>query len=169
MLPIFISATGCWSATACQQVLVFVLKHTGLQAGLAERFGSVMTFLRDGHEIQQELVATRCSRGAEITRLLRFPEGVAAGIYSLDEHFNGNGNGKPARLQGEDIPLYSRMAPMTQVVDVFNAESGRDAALKEVKALRACGSIRAWWRPSSRWRNRLISGARWPATISRRR
>jgi hypothetical protein len=29
-------------------VLGFVLKHTGLKAGLAERFRSVMTILRDG-------------------------------------------------------------------------------------------------------------------------
>ena len=73
------------------QVLGFVLKHTGLKAGLAERFRSVMTILRDGPEIARELVATRCQRGAEIARLLRFPQGVADGIYSLDEHFNGNG------------------------------------------------------------------------------
>jgi hypothetical protein len=65
------------------QVLGFVLKHTGLKAGLAERFRSVMTILRDGPEIARELVATRCQRGADIARLLRFPDGVADGIYSL--------------------------------------------------------------------------------------
>ncbi|ALK95623.1 metal-dependent phosphohydrolase [Massilia sp. WF1] len=114
------------------QVLGFVLKHTGLKAGLAERFRSVMTILRDGPEIARELVATRCQRGAEIARLLRFPEGVADGIYSLDEHFNGNG--KPARLAGEAIPLYSRIALLAQVIDVFHAESGREGALKEARA-----------------------------------
>jgi HD-GYP domain-containing protein (c-di-GMP phosphodiesterase class II) len=113
------------------QVLGFVLKHTGLKAGLAERFRSVMTILRDGPEIARELVATRCQRGADIARLLRFPEGVASGIYSLDEHFNGNG--KPARLAGEAIPLYSRIALLAQVIDVFHTESGRDGALKEAR------------------------------------
>jgi HD-GYP domain-containing protein (c-di-GMP phosphodiesterase class II) len=113
------------------QVLGFVLKHTGLKAGLAERFRSVMTILRDGPEIAQGLVATRCQRGAEIARLLRFPEGVAAGIYSLDEHFNGKG--KPARLEGEAIPLYSRIALLSQVIDVFHTESGRAGALKEAR------------------------------------
>ena len=78
------------------QVLSFVLTHTGLKAGLAERFRSVMTILKDGPAIAQDLIATRCQRGAEIARLLRFPDGVAEGIYSLDEHFNGQG--KPARL-----------------------------------------------------------------------
>lgn len=114
------------------QVLGFVLKHTGLKAGLAERFRSVMTILRDGPEIARELVATRCQRGADIARLLRFPEGVAEGIYSLDEHFNGNG--KPARLAGEAIPLYSRIALLAQVIDVFHTESGREGALKEARA-----------------------------------
>ncbi len=114
------------------QVLGFVLKHTGLKAGLAERFRSVMTILRDGPAIAQEMIATRCSRGAEIARMLRFPERVANGIYSLDEHFNGKG--KPAKLAGEAIPVYSRIALLAQVVDVFHAEGGRAAALKEARA-----------------------------------
>jgi len=113
------------------KVLGFVLKHTGLKAGLAERFRNVMRIVRDGRTLQDEFVATRCQRGAEIARLLRFPESVAAGIYSLDEHFNGNG--KPERLAGEDIPLYSRIALMAQVVDVFHTESGRESAMEEVR------------------------------------
>ena len=62
------------------QVLRFVLTHTGLKAGLAERFRSVLTILREGGEIAHELIATRCERGAKIARLLRFPDGVAEGI-----------------------------------------------------------------------------------------
>lgn len=114
------------------QVLGFVLKHTGLKAGLAERFRSVMTILRDGPEIARDLVATRCQRGAEIAALLRFPQGVSDGIYSLDEHYNGEG--KPARLAGEDIPIHSRIALLAQVIDVFHTENGRAAALAEVRA-----------------------------------
>jgi len=111
------------------QVLAFVLTHTGLKAGLAERFRSVMTILKDGPSIAQDLIATRCQRGAEIARLLRFPDGVAEGIYSLDEHFNGQG--KPARLAGEAIPVYARIALLAQVIDVFHTASGRAAALQE--------------------------------------
>jgi HD-GYP domain-containing protein (c-di-GMP phosphodiesterase class II) len=114
------------------QVLGFVLKHTGLKAGLAERFRSVMTILRDGPEIARGLVATRCQRGAEIASLLRFPQGVSDGIYSLDEHFNGQG--KPAGLAGEAIPVYARIALLAQVIDVFHAEGGRTAALAEARA-----------------------------------
>lgn len=114
------------------EVLVFVLKHTGLKAGLAERFRSVLTILRDGPAIAQELIATRCQRGAEIARLLRFPDRVANGIYSLDEHYNGTG--KPARLAGDDIPVYARIALLAQVVDVFHTAGGRRAALAEARS-----------------------------------
>lgn len=113
-------------------VLAFVLKHTGLKAGLAERFRSVLTILRNGSGIAQELIATRCQRGAQIARLLRFPDSVAGGIYSLDEHFNGNG--KPAGLAGEAIPVFARIALLSQVIDVFHTADGRAAALEEIRA-----------------------------------
>ena len=113
------------------QVLSFVLTHTGLKAGLAERFRSVMTIMRDGNEIAHELIATRCQRGAEIARLLRFSEGVAAGIYSLDEHYNGKG--KPEALLGDAIPVYARIALLAQVIDVFHTEAGQQAALNEAR------------------------------------
>ena len=113
------------------QVLNFVLKHTGLKAGLAERFRSVLTIFRDGSEIAQELIATRCQRGAEIARLLRFPERVAIGIYSLDEHYNGQG--RPEGLAGEAIPLAARIALLAQVIDVFHTAGGAAVALAEVR------------------------------------
>lgn len=113
------------------RVLQFVLSHTGLRAPLAERFRSVMTIMRDGEQIATELIATRCQRGAEIARLLRFPESVSAGIYSLDEHFNGQG--KPHGLAGEAIPLYSRIALLAQVIDVFHTSGGPSAAFEEVR------------------------------------
>lgn len=113
------------------QVLKFVLKHTGLKAGLAERFRAVMTILRDGPQIAQDLIATRCQRGAEIARLLRFPESVAEGIYSLDEHYNGQG--KPHKLAGDAIPLFARIALLAQVIDVFHTADGPRAAQAEAR------------------------------------
>ncbi|MBI2748236.1 MAG: HD domain-containing protein [Burkholderiales bacterium] len=113
------------------QVVRFVLQHTGLKSGLAERFRSVLNIFRNGPEYSQELIQTRCQRGAEIARLLRFSEGVAAGIYSLDEHWNGQG--KPDQLRGEAIPIYARIALLAQVVDVFHTADGREAAMDEVR------------------------------------
>lgn len=116
------------------QVLNFVLGHTGLGAPLTERFRSVLNIVRHGDEIATELIATRCQRGAEIARLLRFPETVSEGIYSLDEHFNGKG--RPQGLAGEAIPLYARIALLAQVIDVFHASDGRQSALDEIRARR---------------------------------
>ena len=122
------------------EVLQFVLKHTGLKAGLTERFRSVLTILRDGNDIAQELIATRCQRGAEIARLLRFSDEVAAGIYSLDEHFNGKG--KPEGLVGTAIPLYARIALLAQVIDVFHTANGQSAAMEEIRQ-----RSRTWFDP----------------------
>ena len=113
------------------QVLSFVLGHTGLKAPLAERFRSVLNIFSKGDEIAQELISTRCQRGAEIARKLRFPERVAEGIYSLDEHFNGQG--RPQQLAGEAIPLFSRIALLAQVIDVFHTAGGVAAAKAEVR------------------------------------
>jgi HD-GYP domain-containing protein (c-di-GMP phosphodiesterase class II) len=122
------------------QVLDFVIRHTGLRAPLAERFRGVLNIFSKGGEIAQELIATRCQRGAEIARLLRFPETVAAGIYSLDEHFNGHG--RPQKLAGDAIPLYSRIALLAQVIDVFHTAGGATAALEEI-----CRRTGQWFDP----------------------
>ncbi len=113
------------------QVLNFVLSHTGLKAPLAERFRAVMNILRNGVELADELIQTRCQRGAEIARQLRFPEVVATGIYHLDEHYNGKG--RPDGLAGQQIPLFSRIALMAQVIDVFHTSGGPTAAMDELQ------------------------------------
>jgi len=114
------------------QVLRFVLSHTGLKAGLAERFRAVVNIVQNGGEIARDLIETRCQRGAEIARQLRFPEGVAQGIQSLDEHWNGGG--KPYGIAGAEIPIYARIALLAQVVDVFHTSAGEAASRREVRA-----------------------------------
>ncbi len=112
------------------QVLNFVLSHTGLKAPLAERFRAVLGVLRHGGEFADELIQTRCQRGADIARQLRFPEPVATGIYHLDERHNGKG--RPHGLSGQQIPVYSRIALMAQVIDVFHTSGGARAAQDEL-------------------------------------
>lgn len=113
------------------QALRFVLSHTGLKSGLAERFGAIIHIFQNGGEISNELITTRCQRGADIARKMRFGENVAQGIAGLDEHWDGGG--KPLQLKGQDIPLYSRIALLCQVVDVFQMADGPEAARKEVQ------------------------------------
>ncbi|MGL4490980.1 MAG: metal-dependent phosphohydrolase, partial [Rhizobiaceae bacterium] len=73
------------------QMLGFILSHTGLKSGLAERFRSLVTIFREGGRIARELIETRCQRGADIARQMRFSEEVAQGILDLDEHWDGQG------------------------------------------------------------------------------
>lgn len=116
------------------QMVKFALDHTALGVGLLERFKVMLTSLKNKELAEQELITTRCQRGAAIARRLRFGERVAAGIHSLDEHFDGNG--RPERLAGEAIPLFSRIALLSQVVDVFHTTGGVQAALSEVSLRR---------------------------------
>src|SRR6478735_402810 len=113
------------------QALRFVLGHTGLKAGLAERFRAIVNIFQNGGEIARELIETRCHRGADIARKMRFAEPVADGIKNLDEHWDGGG--KPLGLQGATIPIYSRIALMAQVIDVFHVANGPEAALREAR------------------------------------
>ena len=116
------------------QVLRFVIGHTGMQAGLAERFRSILNILQNGGELSTELILTRCQRGAEIARQMRFSENVAQGILGLDEHWNGGG--KPNGVAADQIPLFSRIALLAQVVDIFHISGGRHSALKEISKRR---------------------------------
>jgi HD-GYP domain-containing protein (c-di-GMP phosphodiesterase class II) len=113
------------------QVLRFVLSHTGMKAGLAERFRALVHIFQNGGQIAQELMETRCDRGAEIARKMRFSEAVALSIHNLDEHWDGGG--MPLGLSGIAIPVYSRIALLAQIVDVFQMTNGIEAAKREIQ------------------------------------
>ncbi|MFZ3309757.1 MAG: HD domain-containing phosphohydrolase [Xanthobacteraceae bacterium] len=112
------------------QVLRFVLSHTGMNSGLAERFRALVHIFQNGGQIANELMETRCDRGAEIARKMRFSDGVIAAIRSFDEHWDGGG--RPNGLRGEEIPIYSRIALLAQIVDVFQMANGVEAAKREI-------------------------------------
>lgn len=114
------------------KVLGFVFSHTGLKAGLAERFRAVLNILQNGGEIVDDLIQTRCQRGAEIAARLRFPPSVCTAIHALDEHWNGKG--RPDRLAGSAIPLSARIALLAQVADVFHSAAGPEAAMAEIRS-----------------------------------
>ena len=89
------------------QALRFVLSHTGLKSGLTERFRSLVHVFLNTGKIERELIETRCHRGAEIARKMRFSEG-RRGRHpeNLDEHWDGGG--QPLGLRGE---AYSGLCP----------------------------------------------------------
>ncbi|MEO8904148.1 MAG: HD domain-containing phosphohydrolase [Polyangiaceae bacterium] len=123
-----------WVNGSFPQVVRFVLGHTALGAGLLDKFKVLLSSLKTREEVAQELVSTRCQRGASIARRLGFHERVAQGIHSLDELWNGKG--RPDHVASESIPIYSRIALLAQVVDVFHTSGGPEAALEEAQARR---------------------------------
>ncbi len=126
------------------QALRFVLGHTGLEKGLAERFRAIVNILKNGGEISRELIEARCHRGADIARQMRFSEAVCAGIENLDEHWDGRG--KPAGKSGRSIPVFAQIALIAQVADVFHVAGGPELSLREIR-----NRAGTWFEPGLIW------------------
>jgi HD-GYP domain-containing protein (c-di-GMP phosphodiesterase class II) len=108
----------------------FIVAEAGAQAATDTRAEAVANLLENAGEIMTGLIDTRCTRGADIARQLRFSDEVADIIAHLDEHWDGSG--LPSGTQGAAIPLGARIALMAQVADVFFMNNGIDAARAEI-------------------------------------
>lgn len=128
--------------TSLAATLHFVFAKTARKSTFGRRAAAIGNILANGSDIAQEVMLARCTRGADIAAKLRFPAAVCDGIYSLDEHWDGSG--RPGAMTGEQIPLYSRIALLAQVADVFHRHAGRDAAVGEVER-----RSRSWFDPAS--------------------
>lgn len=91
---------------------------------LATAVGAAVNGPRNAREMTQ----IRCERGADIALMLDLPAETAEAIRCLDEHWDGRGH--PVGLAGEAIPLLARILNLAQVVEVFQAARGRDAAFE---------------------------------------
>lgn len=118
----------------------FLLGNAAQGLAPIARARALVHIFRHTGRVSRDLIETRCHRGADIARGLRFSEAVAQGIQHLDEHWDGGG--LPEGRVGETISLYARVALLAQAVDVFHSEGGRDAALGEAR--RRAGS---WFDP----------------------
>ncbi|HEV3059952.1 MAG TPA: HD domain-containing phosphohydrolase, partial [Vicinamibacterales bacterium] len=67
-----------------------------------------------GPEGAREVVRTRCERGADIAKLLRFSDDTVQAIRTIDEHWDGHG--QPYELKGQAIPLLGRIVGFAQTV-----------------------------------------------------
>lgn len=117
--------------TSLAATLHFVFAKTARSSSFAKRAAAVGNILRNGPQIADEMILSRCTRGADIARTLRFSEKVCDSIFHLDEHWDGSG--RPGRLCRDTIPLFARIALLAQVADVFHSHAGRDAAIAEVR------------------------------------
>jgi putative nucleotidyltransferase with HDIG domain len=79
-----------------------------------------------GPEGAREVVRTRCERGADIAKLLRFSDDTVQAIRTIDEHWDGHG--QPYELKGQAIPLLGRIVGFAQTVEVFLSTYGPQTA-----------------------------------------
>ena len=120
------------------------------------RVWQLLGVLSRGPEGAREVVVTRCERGADIARMLGFPDDAAQAIRALDEHWDGAG--QPYNLKGDSIPLLARILGLAQTVEVFSSTHGTEAAFDMavtrrgtwfdpviVEALVATRKDRAFW------------------------
>jgi putative nucleotidyltransferase with HDIG domain len=108
--------------------LQYAVTHVATEAKFLDRVRTLVQVAARQQVESCELVKIRCERGASIARRLGFPEPVAQGIHSLDEHWNGGGY--PDHLRGEKIPLFSRIMNLAQTLEVFFVNDGAETALK---------------------------------------
>jgi putative nucleotidyltransferase with HDIG domain len=122
------------AGTSLAATLTFVMRNSANGKSLRQRASTVGNILKNGVAIADEMILSRCTRGADIAATLRFSEDVQQGIYRLDEHWDGSG--RPGHLSGDRIPLLSRIALLAQIADVFHTHAGRAAAIDEVSRRR---------------------------------
>lgn len=83
------------------------------------------------HRNNEEMIALRCDRGAQIVRKLGLGDIAAEGVRGLDEHWDGSGY--PEKRRGRAIPVASRIMAVAQHLDAFATEQGTEAALEVLR------------------------------------
>lgn len=109
----------------------FIMSDAGKDAEATVRDAAIANLCANAPEIMTGLIDTRCTRGADIARQLRFNDDVATAIAHLDEHWDGSG--LPTGRTGADIHVGGRIALLAQVADVFFMAFGPDAARSEIE------------------------------------
>src|SRR5579864_4688635 len=107
--------------------LHYALTHVATGMPFLQRMQRLFQVAQTQQQDSCTLVKIRCERGSYIAKQLGFSEAVSAGIYNLDEHWNGRGY--PDGLRKNEIPLFSRIANLSQTLDVFFNAFGPEAAV----------------------------------------
>lgn len=110
-----------------REALSFVWKNVAPTTGVWNRARQMLRILRSPGNITAEVIEARCERGAIILHKLGMGDETCAAVYSLDEHWNGNG--LPDHLFAEDIPLLARICAVAQQLDLFCSEFGSAKAM----------------------------------------
>ena len=113
------------------ETLQYALSHVATGKPFLERVRAILRVASKQKAHARQVTAIRCERGSTMARLMGLSVLTAEGIAGLDEHWDGQGN--PAGLRGNDIPMSSRIMLLAQTLDVFYTSDGPDAALEVIK------------------------------------
>ena len=107
--------------------LQYALTHVATGMPFVSRMQRLFQVAATQQRDSCDLVKIRCERGSYVARQLGFSDAMAAGIYSLDEHWNGGGY--PLGLKGREIPVFARIMNLAQTIDVFLRAGGPSAVV----------------------------------------
>jgi putative nucleotidyltransferase with HDIG domain len=108
--------------------LHYALTHVATGMPFLQRVQRLFQVAATQQQDSCTLVKIRCERGSYIAKQLGFSNSVSAGIYNLDEHWNGRGY--PDGLRKHEIPVFSRIANLSQTLDVFFTAQGPKGAVE---------------------------------------
>lgn len=118
------------------------LAWVGRGEPLLQRVGRLGRLAAAGPRAEQQIFQIRCDRGAAIALDLGLSRQTAEAIRAMDEHWDGGG--QPAGLRRDQIPLAAQIIGIAQVIEIFWAHDGLDAAMAVVT------------RRSGRWFNPVL-------------
>ncbi len=110
-----------------REALNFVWNNVAPTTGVWGRLRQIYSMIRSPGDLTAEVIEARCEHGAVILHKLGMGVETCAAVYSLDEHWNGNG--LPDHLVAQEIPLLGRICAVAQHLDLFCSEFGPARAL----------------------------------------
>jgi len=102
------------------QAFQYVTRNVVPDGSALRRAFQIVTVALQGSS--NELMQTRCERGAQIAQMLGLPRATADAILGLDEHWDGRGG--PLGTRRLAIPLLARIAGISQTFEVFFSSVG---------------------------------------------
>jgi len=118
-----------WSSIA--EAVQYAAAHALPEGSLLARARQMLKIAGMGN-IADDLMQSRCARGAEIALSLGLGDEAAECIRFLDEHWDGRG--APHHLKGDQLPILARIACLAQTLEVFSTTFGLGPAYEMLRA-----------------------------------
>jgi putative nucleotidyltransferase with HDIG domain len=114
-----------WTSTGLESIR-YALEHVAVGKPFLERVRVLGRLALTQKAHARDVTRLRCERGATLARLMGLPEGSAAAILDLDEHWDGSGY--PENVHGSQINLFSRIMLLAQTLETFATAQSAETA-----------------------------------------